>query len=149
MLEHALCSAAGQMTVLITDISVVLPVRVGVWHVPEPRLTKFADNHDPNRPSPNWAGVSILAGKNPAKTDLFRQIVPFRRSAIEAPGNIDENWSLPYKPRQLSAMIRFDRSGSIWAGNGLLLACQHRRTYLNIRQVVSLTGNRLSAENDP
>jgi hypothetical protein len=75
--------------------------------------------------------------------------VPFRRTAIEAPGNIDENWSLPYKPRQLSAMIRFDRSGSIWAGNGLLLACQHRRTYLNIRQVVSLTGNTLSAENDP
>jgi len=46
-------------------------------------------------------------------------------------------------------MIRFDRGGSIWAGNGLLWACQHRRTYLNIRQVVSLTGNELSAENNP
>ena len=27
-------------------------------------------------------------------------------------GNIDENGSLPYKPRQLSAMARFDRGGS-------------------------------------
>jgi hypothetical protein len=31
-------------------------------------------------------------------------------------GNIDEKGSLPYKPRQLSAMTRFDRGGSIWAG---------------------------------
>jgi hypothetical protein len=46
-------------------------------------------------------------------------------------------------------MIRFDRGGSIWAESGLLLASRHQRTYLNIRQVVSLTGNRLSAENDP
>jgi hypothetical protein len=46
-------------------------------------------------------------------------------------------------------MIRFDRSGSIWAGNGPLWACQHRRIYLNIRQVVGLTGDELSAENDP
>ena len=28
------------------------------------------------------------------------------------PGNIDENRSLPYKPRQLSAMARSDRAGS-------------------------------------
>ena len=30
-----------------------------------------------------------------------------------ASGQIDENGSLPYKPRQLSAMTRFDRGGSI------------------------------------
>jgi hypothetical protein len=94
-------------------------------------------------------GVPSPSRKNTANIVLFAQIAPFQWTAITAPGNIDENRSLPYKPRQLSAMIRFDRGGSIWAGNGLLWACQHRRTYLNIRQVVSLTGNRLSAENDP
>ena len=31
---------------------------------------------------------------------------------IAAPRNIDENGSLPYKPRQLSAMARLDRGGS-------------------------------------
>ncbi len=46
-------------------------------------------------------------------------------------GQIDENGSLPYKPRQLSAMARSDRPGRlIWAGNGLLWAGQHHRTYL-------------------
>jgi ribonuclease P protein component len=35
--------------------------------------------------------------------------------------NIDGNGSLPYKPRQLSAMARFDRGGLFWAGNGLEL----------------------------
>jgi ribosomal protein L34 len=44
------------------------------------------------------------------------QITPFRRTATAASGNIDENGALPYKPRQLSAMTRFDRGGSIWAG---------------------------------
>jgi ribosomal protein L34 len=37
-----------------------------------------------------------------------------------ASGQIDENGSLPYKPRQLSAMTRFDRGGSFWAGSGPL-----------------------------
>jgi hypothetical protein len=90
--------------------------------------------------------------KNTANIDIFAQITPFRRSAaiasIAASGQIDENRALPYKPRQLSAMARFDRGGSFWAGNGPLWARQHRRTYLIIRQVVSLTG-KLSAENDP
>jgi|GEM_PF-2011122 len=34
------------------------------------------------------------------------------RIPIAAPRNIDENGSLPYKPRQLSAMARLDRGGS-------------------------------------
>jgi hypothetical protein len=51
-------------------------------------------------------------------------------ASIEASGQIDENGSLPYKPRQLSAMTRFDRGGSFWAGNGPLWARQHPRTYL-------------------
>jgi hypothetical protein len=85
--------------------------------------------------------AAMLALKNTAEIDIFVQITPFRRTATAASGNIDENRTLPYKPRQLSAMTRFDRGGSIWAG-------QHRRTYLIIRQIVSLAG-KLSAENDP
>jgi len=38
--------------------------------------------------------------------------MPFRRTPKPAPSKIDENRSLPYKPRQLSAMARSDRGGS-------------------------------------
>jgi len=51
--------------------------------------------------------------KNPAKTDIFAPIASFRGTSNAAWRNIDENRSLPYKPRQLSAMARFDRGGSI------------------------------------
>ena len=86
--------------------------------------------------------------KNTAKINIFDEITPFRRAPNGCPRHIDENRALPYKPRQLSAMTRPDRGGSFWAGNGPLWAGQHRRTYLNIRQIVGLSG-RLSAENDP
>ena len=74
--------------------------------------------------------AATLAVKNPAKTDIFAPIAPFRGSRNAAWRNIDENRSLPYKPRQLSAMARFDRGGSFWAGNGPFRAGQHHRTYL-------------------
>jgi ribosomal protein L34 len=61
------------------------------------------------------AGRHVRTRKNPANIDIFAQIAPFRRTPNAAPRNIDENGSLPYKPRQLSAMTRFDRGGSIWA----------------------------------
>ena len=86
--------------------------------------------------------TTILAPKNTAKPDLFTQIAPFRKARDAAPRNIDENGALPYKPRQLSAMTRSDRGRLIWAGNGLLWAGQHHRTYLIIRQIAR------SAEND-
>jgi len=63
-----------------------------------------------------------------------------RSALIAASGQIDENGSLPYKPRQLSAMARFDRGGSFWAGNGPLWARQHPRTYLIYQ--ASLPGQR-------
>ena len=63
----------------------------------------------------------------------------FPNARIAAVRDIDENGSLPYKPRQLSAMARSDRPGRlIWAGNGLIWAGQHLRTYLIIGQIVSL-----------
>jgi ribosomal protein L34 len=90
----------------------------------------------------------MLAAKNTGNVAIFGQIAAFRtcpRSAVIAASlQIDENRSLPYKPRQLSAMARFDRGGSFRAGNGPFRARQHRRTYLNYqancrlgRQVVS------------
>jgi hypothetical protein len=65
--------------------------------------------------------VFFATFKNPANINIFTQIAPFRRTPAAAPGNIDGNGSLPYKPRQLSAMTRSDRGGSIWAGKGPLL----------------------------
>jgi len=55
---------------------------------------------------------AILALKKTANCYIFARIAPFRRTRIVASGQIDENGSLPYKPRQLSAMTRSDRGGS-------------------------------------
>ena len=77
---------------------------------------------------------AILAIKNTGKLRHIRAGWAFFKSpggaSIAASGQIDENGSLPYKPRQLSAMTRLDRGGSFWAGNGPLWARQHPRTYL-------------------
>jgi len=89
------------------------------------------------------SGSGVLApatDKNPAKTVLFAPIVPFRGIWNAAWRNIDENRSLPYKPRQLSAMARSDRGGSNWAGNGPFRADQHHRTYLIQRQNCPVSG---------
>jgi hypothetical protein len=58
------------------------------------------------------------------------------------PSKIDENGSLPYKPRQLSAMARSDRGGS-FGPETVRVWGQHLRTYLIIRLIAR------SAENDP
>src|SRR5947209_12807963 len=50
--------------------------------------------------------------ENTAKPALFKAIAPFRTAPGTRQGNIDENRSLPYKPRQLSAIARSDRGGS-------------------------------------
>ena len=84
-----------------------------------------------------------LARRNTATSDIFARIEPFRGAQTGASRDIDENGSLPYKPRQLSAMTRSDRDGSFWAGNGPLRASQHYRTYHIPRQIAR------SAENDP
>jgi ribosomal protein L34 len=70
--------------------------------------------------------AAIPAQKNTAILDVFEQNTLVlnhpETAAIAAGRNIDENGSLPYKPRQLSAMARLDRGGSFGAGNGLLWA---------------------------
>ena len=50
-----------------------------------------------------------LTAKNTAKSDIFAPNATFQRTAAAATPDIDENRSLPYKPRQLSAMARFHR----------------------------------------
>jgi ribosomal protein L34 len=70
--------------------------------------------------------AAIPAQKNTAIPDIFEQNTRISNhletAAIAAGRNIDENGSLPYKPRQLSAMARLDRGGSSGAGNGPLWA---------------------------
>jgi ribosomal protein L34 len=70
--------------------------------------------------------AAIPAQKNTAILDVFEQNTLVlnhpETAAIAAGRNIDENGSLPYKPRQLSAMARLDRGGSFGAGNGPLWA---------------------------
>lgn len=86
--------------------------------------------------------------KNPAKTDIFTPIATFRGTWNAACRNIDENRSLPYKPRQLSAMARFDRGGSNWAGNGPFGPVNITGLTSLIRQIAGLACQ-LSAENCP
>jgi len=57
-------------------------------------------------------------------------------------GKIDGNGSLPYKPRQLSAMARFDRGGLFWPETALIWATIIGLN-LNIRRIAR------SAENGP
>ena len=70
------------------------------------------------------SGASRLpAPKNPAKTIIFAPIAPFQRTPIAAPRNIDENRSLPYKPRNCPRWPGLTGGGSfgaqlIWAVNG-------------------------------
>jgi len=59
------------------------------------------------------------AVKKPRETDIFLPIASFRGNRDAAWRNIDENRSLPYKPRQLSAMARFHRGRLVWAVTGL------------------------------
>ncbi len=89
--------------------------------------------------------AAILARKTPQTSiysDEFRPFegVPMRQMAVS--GQIDENRSLPYKPRQLSAMTRSDRGGSFWAGNGPLWPASIRGFTSLIRQ---LPGQRRTA----
>ena len=77
-------------------------------------------------------GASRLpARKNPAKTDIFVPIVPFQRSPIAAPRDIDENRGLPYKPRNCPRWPGSPGGGAFGAVNGPFWAGQHHRTYLN------------------
>ena len=75
--------------------------------------------------------AACLAPKNPAKTDIFVPIVPFQRSPIAAPRDIDENRGLPYKPRNCPRWPGSPGGGSFGAVNGPFWAGQHHRTYLN------------------
>ena len=61
---------------------------------------------------PGPVRAATLALKNTSNLNIFARIAPFRRTVNVASRNIDGNRPLPYKPRQLSAMARFDRGGS-------------------------------------
>jgi hypothetical protein len=61
--------------------------------------------------------------------DYSRQMRRFKEAEARDLA-IDEKGSLPYKPRQLSAVTRSDRGGSFVAGKWPAWACQHPRTYL-------------------
>jgi hypothetical protein len=81
--------------------------------------------------------------KNTAKINIFTPIVPFQRNPDVASGQIDENRSLPYKPRQLSAMTRSDRGGSFGPETARFGPASITGLTSIIRQIAR------SAENDP
>ena len=57
----------------------------------------------------------LLALKTPRNADIFAgNCAVSKDRGIAAPRNIDENRSLPYKPRQLSAMTRSRPGRLIW-----------------------------------
>ena len=84
----------------------------------------------------------------PRMLDYSRQMRRFEE-AQSSHLAIDEKGSLPYKPRQLSAVTRFDRGGSFEAGKWPAWACQHARTYLHLSGRSPALAGKVSAENDP
>jgi ribosomal protein L34 len=90
--------------------------------------------------------AAILAQKNTAILDIFEQNTLVlnhpETAAIAAGRDIDENGSLPYKPRQLSAMARLDRGGSFGAGNGPLGPASISGLISLIRQNCPVSGER-------
>ena len=91
----------------------------------------------------------LLAHKNPAKTDIFAPIATFQRTAGAATPDIDENRSLPYKPRQLSAMARFFGGRLIGAANGPLWPASITGRLLNSTADCLKRRIAMSAEIDP
>ena len=63
--------------------------------------------------------------ENTSKIKLFCPITTFQRNSAKYVPNIDENRSLPYKPRQLSGMTRGPRRRPVGARNGLFRAGCH------------------------
>jgi ribosomal protein L34 len=90
--------------------------------------------------------AAILALKNTANIDIFAQISSFRGSENTTSRDIDENGSLPYKPRQLSAMARSDRGGSFGPETACFGPASISGLTSFIRQIVSLSGNIVSGE---
>jgi hypothetical protein len=85
--------------------------------------------------------------ETPEMSEIFVRIRALGPVAIAARRDIDENGSLPYKPRNLSAMTRSYRWRLIWAGSGPIWASQHHRTrsqwtYLNSAANWPVSGER-------
>src|SRR5216684_3578548 len=88
-------------------------------------------------------------GKTPQALRYSRELRRFegrRMRQMAVSGQIDENGSLPYKPRQLSAMTRSDRGGSFWAGNGPLWPANISRLTSLIRQIARSAENSREAD---
>src|SRR5260370_32884459 len=83
----------------------------------------------------------LLDPKNPAKTVIFAPIVPFQRTPIAAPRNIDENRSLPYKARNCPRWPGLTGGGSFGAADGPFWAGQHHRTYLQFSGKSQFSGS--------
>jgi hypothetical protein len=95
-----------------------------------------------------WGGAvsgTSLTPKNTAGINIFAANTSFRRKPAKRGRKIDENRSLAYKPRKLSAgKFRLCR-GRLQGAEPARLGISHRRTrYQSNRQICPR-----SAENDP
>ena len=95
-----------------------------------------------------------VVSETPGEADYSLAKVPLQRGPVRPPPNIDEQGSLPYKPRQLSAMTRPD-PGSFGARGRFGRAGFADISHSSIRQIASLDcqpralAGKVSAENDP
>jgi len=80
------------------------------------------------------------------KCRIIRGNCAVSKSPIRKDLAIDEKGSLPYKPRQPSAMTRFDRGGLFWPENGLLGPASIRGPISFIRQIAGPSGQSVSGE---
>ena len=88
----------------------------------------------PPRPFQRWWPTDQEVSPHPINNtprmlDYSRKMCRFEE-AQSSQLAIDEKGTLPYKPRQLSAVTRLDRGGLFEAEKWPAWACQHPRTYL-------------------
>ena len=128
--DNPVLGPAGSQNKARTDSGPELPDSEDAFHIPDRsnyRSLMLAEFQEPGANRRHTV-------KNPAKTDIFAPIAPFQRTPVAALRSVDENRSLPYKPRQLSAMARFSGGGSFGAVNGLVSGRPASSDLISIQQ---------------
>jgi ribosomal protein L34 len=99
----------------------VTPVKLRIAHLRRARSTSMSEA-PPHHPKSFITPIKPFYSRG-AESPLPKPVAPLHRNRLRPVSHaIDETRSLPYKPRQLSAMIRFDRKRLDWGRHGLLWA---------------------------
>jgi hypothetical protein len=124
-----------------------MPVKLRIAHVPE--LIHLCGKRPDAIPSPFITPQELFysCGTHPAGAgDILRHISARQIAPSAVPLAIDETRSLPYKPRQLSAMIRLVRGGSIFGPAAVRFGPSAHRSDILDNLIRQIAGWQLAGE---